>query len=46
LGVSEGPTAAIFAATSLLVVMVALAACTIPALRAAAVDPARALRHD
>jgi putative ABC transport system permease protein len=46
LGVSDGPTAAIFAATSLLVVVVALAACTIPALRAAAVDPASALRHD
>ena len=46
LSVSQGPDAFVLAITSLVVLTVALAACAVPALRAATVDPVTALRHE
>ena len=46
LPVGRGPDAATLSLAGLVVVVVALLACAIPAVRAASVDPAFALRHD
>lgn len=46
MGISEGPTVLVYGGTALLVTAIAVAACAVPAFRAAGVNPATALRHD